>query len=327
MNRLQFYFPLIFFVLLPSLVAADGLPGQGGVLYVSPENAQHSVGDVFDVQVLVDSGGVSINAAEADIAFNPAAVEVQNLSVDGSLLDVWPTPPVFSNKEGYVRLSGLMKNAFTGTDGHLATITFRALRNMSSNARFAAGAILAADGQSSNIITSMKSGVFTIQPKEIVATSSPNSYDQPAPVKPGAPVFTSVQSEVNAGDHFEVRGIADPNIKIAMYVSHGGESPVRSDISSAADGSFAYLSDAAKSGVYHMYATAVSADGIVSDPSLVVSITVLSVGFAAAALFGVSVMYQLMPLALLLVLAGLGGGYILHRHKIAKLHHGRGHIS
>lgn len=320
MSPFRYLTAFILLTLLPSLVFAEG-----GVLYISPEQAQHSIGETFDVNVLVDTGGASINAAEADIAFDPAAVEVENLSVDGSLLDVWPSPPVFSNKEGYVRFSGLMKAPYTGADGHLATVTFRALRNMSSNARFAAGAILAADGQSSNIITSMKSAVFTIQPKEItvVSTSSPDSFDQPAPVKPAIPAFTAIESEVSAGDHFEARGIADPNTKIAVYVSHGNETAVRKDITSDDNGTFDFISGVTEAGVYQIYATAVSPDGITSDPSRSVSITALSTGFAAAALFGVSVMYQLMPLAVLLVLAGLGGGYLFHRHKVAKMQHGR----
>ncbi len=307
--------------LLPLLASAEG-----GVLYVSPERAEHSIGDVFEVKILVDSAGVSINAAEADMSFNPAAIEVENLSVDGSLLNIWPTPPVYSNEEGYIRFSGLMKKPFTGSDGHLATITFRALRNMSSNARFAAGAILAADGQSSNIISSMKSGVYTIQPKEISAVSSPDSFVQVAPVKPGAPIFTSVQSSVNVGDHFEIRGKADPNMKIAIHVSHGDKPALRTDITSSGDGSFAYLSDVTEAGVYHLYATAVSEDGISSDPSRSISINAISVGYAAAALFSVEIAYQLMPFALLIVLAGLGGGYIFHRHKIAKLHGDHRHL-
>lgn len=312
---------LVMLALVPSIAFAEG-----GVLYVSPERAEHSIGDVFDVKVLVDSAGVSINAAEADISFNPAAIEVENLSVDGSLLDIWPTPPVYSNTEGYVRFSGLMKKPFTGPDGHLATITFRALRNMSSNARFAAGAILAADGQSSNIISSMKSGVFTIQPKELSTVSPPDSFVQVAPVKPSAPAFTSVQSSVEAGDRFEIRGKADSNMKIAIYVSHGDESPIRADLTTSGDGSFVYVSDVTNPGAYHLYATAVSEDGITSDPSRSISINSISVGYAAAALFSVEIAYQLMPYALLIVLAGLGGGYIFHRHKIAKLHGDHRHI-
>ncbi len=323
MRLRRLVFTLILLILSPFIVSADGAS-----LYVSPESAQHSIGDSFDVRVFVDSAGVSVNAAEGDIAFNPAAVEVEGLSIDDSLLDIWPSPPVFSNKDGYVRFSGLMSAPYTGREGKLITITFKALRNMSTNARFAAGAILAADGQSSNIITSMNSGVFTIQPKEISPSIIPENpveaQEQIAPIKPTAPVFTEVESPINAGNHFLLRGSANANTKIAVYVTHGQENAVRSDILSDSTGAFTFLSDAAKPGVYSIYVTAISPDGITSDSSRTVTVTVISLGVAAAAVFGVSIAYQLMPLALVLVLAGLGGGYILHRHKIAKLHHDRG---
>jgi hypothetical protein len=299
---------------LPVSVAAEG-----GVLYVSPERAEHTIGDVFDVQVLVDSGGTAINAAEAEITFNPAAVAVENLSTDNSLLEVWPTLPVFSNEDGYVRFSGLMRSTYSGDHGHLLTITFRALRNMSSNARFAAGAVLAADGIGSNIITSMKSGAFTIQPKEIPIPVDPDTLDVEAPLKPQTPQLTEYDSRVKVGNHIVVKGICDPNIKVAMYMAYGNEGATRVDLMSAADGSFVFVSNGgAKMGAYHIYATAVSDGGIVSDRSNMIDITAESVGFAAAATFGLSVTYQLIPFVALLVVAGLGGGYLLHRHKVAK---------
>jgi hypothetical protein len=314
---------LILLASSPFIAFADS-----GALYISPETSQHSDGDVFDLQVLVDSGGVKINAAEADIAFDPASVEVENLSVDDSLLDIWPSPPVFSNKDGYVRFSGLMKSPYMGSDGKLATITLKTLRNIPTNVRFNSGAILASNGQSSNIISSMRSALISIEPKEILPPPPPAPIivDRPAPVKPSAPTFTSVQSSVNAGDHFALQGTADPNTKVVIYAAHNDGSPIRRDISSDGSGAFSYLSDTTEAGVYTVYANAVSQDGIVSDQSRSVSVTVLSAGLAAAAFSGVSIAYELMPYALLLVVAGLGGGYIIHRHRVAMVHRERPNI-
>ena len=138
-------------------------------LYVSPERGFYEVGDVFEIKVLADTGDESMNAAEAEITFDPNELSVEDVSTDGSVLSLWPTPPTFSNETGTIRFSGWTNKKYSGDSGLLATIFFRPLRVTLSSARLAAGAILAADGKSSNIIKNMRSGVYTIGPRTILA--------------------------------------------------------------------------------------------------------------------------------------------------------------
>ena len=295
---------------------------EGGALYVSPTQTEHSIGSTFDIHVLADTGGDSINAVEAEIAYNPAALSVESISAEGSIVQLWLTPAEFSNDEGIIRFSGTLHTDYSGDSGRLVTVRFKALRNMSSPVRFVQGAMLSAYGQGSNNITSMRSGLVVVKPDEIAIPADPNSFDQPTPIKPEAPAFLEYPHTVNVGDLIVVKGTAEPNTKIAVYFSHGDEPEMRTDLMSAADGTFTFVSDSEVTiGVYRVYATAVSGEGIVSEPSRPISITAGSAGFAAAALFNVSVLQTLLPYLLLLILAGLGGGYLVHRHRLAKLRH------
>jgi hypothetical protein len=314
--------------LFPALAAADA------VLYVSPEKGSYIVGQTFEVKVYADTGGTLVNAAEGDLSFNTDALEVEKISTDDSILQSWSTAPVYSNEEGTVRFAGWTKKNYTGPSGLLITITFKATRNMLANARLAAGAILAADGQESNIITSMRSGIFTIRPAETpkgteshAATSTSANATTTSPelnAKLPAPVFDDAPDNVAIGDRIVIRGNTEPNAHVYVYLAHGSESENHTELLSASDGSFTYVSDEPTvEGVYHVRAAVTTDDGRQSVPSEVFDISVEPTGVAASAVFGASLIFEMIPFFALLVFGGLGFAYIFHRHQLAKMYYGQ----
>lgn len=311
----------LLFVSIPLQCFADA------VLYVSPERGTYTIGQTFQVQVFADSGGSLINAAEGDLSFDSSALEVQGISTEGSILQMWSSEPEFSNDAGTVHFAGWTKNNFRGVNGLLITITFKAMRNMVGNARLVAGAILAADGKESNIITSMRSGVFTIAPDE--QTAAPASTDSGATspdavqARLPAPVFGDYPDRVAIGDRIVVKGNAEPNARIDVFIAHGTEHEEKNQILSAADGSFTFVSsDQAREGVYHVHAMLETEDGRMSIPSDTIDITVVPVGMTATAIFGASLILEIVPFFALLIFGGLGAAYIYHRHQLAKMHYG-----
>ncbi len=323
---------------------------DGGTLYVWPDSGIYSIGDTFQVQVLADSGGQPINAAEADLTFNPEALEVESISTDGSILTTWPAAPHFSNLEGTIGFSGVASQDFTGTGGLLITITFKALSDMQSDARLAAGAILAADNLESNIITTMKSGVFNIEAQEgnpavIAAANSSSgasgtdagsdatgtvddsfggldSTSTPAAPIPSiaAPVLSGYQNQISAGDRIIVSGTAPASSTVSVYLQKGNDTAERTDMTTDPDGSFTYVSDTeAQTGIYQLWAITLGENGDQSDPSNEIEITASPSAAAASAVFVSTLISGIMPLLALLVFAALGAGYIFHRHRIEKL--------
>ena len=249
---------LAFVLFLPFTVAADG------TLYVSPEHGTYNTGDVFQARVLADTGGQSINAAEAELDFDPRALSVSSVSTVGSILNSWSTQPSYSNVDGTIAFSGWAEQKYTGKNGLLVTITFKALRSMSGNARFAAGAILAADGQESNIISNMHSASFTIrgsvpqvaaapstpskqvrqvQTQEAVSTREVNVPVDDGFVKPDPPSLAEYPRTAHLGERLYLKGTSDPDMPIKVFLQYGDNSPETRLAMSAADGTFTFASD------------------------------------------------------------------------------------
>jgi hypothetical protein len=310
--------------LLPNACFADD-----GTLYVEPAFASHVVGESFEARVLVATGGSDINATEAEISFNPQSLEVERISTDGSILASFATPPRFSNENGTIKFTGWTKSPYNGEHGLLITVVFKALRNITSNVQLTAGAILASGGGESNIITSMRSEVVSIAPKELPrvdahsidieeATSSPatTSPQIPPPVTlPPSPQFTEYSANFSAGDRIILKGTAPPNAKLALWLAKGGALPEVSSVYADPEGTFTYVSDEkAQAGEYHLWATT-EAGGAESDRSQKVDIVVTDAPLLASAESVSNVLGGLLPYISILFLLGLLGGYVRYRLK------------
>jgi|GEM_PF-1970101 len=341
MNRVAFVF--IALITLWTLLPLCPVYADDASLYLLPESDTHAVDDVFDVQVFANSGGTPINAAEADIRFNTSVLEVEKVSTDGSILNSWPTPVTFSNTDGTVDFSGLTDGKFASSSGLLITVTFKALRNMPSEVHFASGALLAADGVESNVISSMRSAFFLIQPKDIPAVSINSNLVDAGPTAAGdtsgssdsstdsstgssssnnadstipAPVFVDYQSVVTVGSRIVVKGSAPDNATVSIWIQHANDRPERTDLNSADDGTFTYTADTlAEEGVYHVWAFTQGDAGALSPQSEKIVITAGSAGVAAAAQFETALISDVAPFFALLIFAGLALGYIANRYK------------
>ncbi|MCX6224759.1 MAG: cohesin domain-containing protein [Bacteroidia bacterium] len=115
----QFLILFLSFLLFPFL-------SNGATLYFSPEKAEYGKGDVFKVDVRLDTAGDSINTCEAKIYFNKNQLEVSDIAEGGSLMTLWAKGPFYSNAEGTVVLVGGVPGGFKG-DGKIISIIFRAI--------------------------------------------------------------------------------------------------------------------------------------------------------------------------------------------------------
>lgn len=310
--------------LLPNIVFADG------TLYVAPATGSYQVGQVFNVKVLADSGGDPINAAEAELDFDPTGLAVLSLSTDGSIMSSWPTVPTYSNEDGTIQFSGWAEKKYTGPNGLLITITFKALRMYTANARLAAGAILAADGRESNIITSMKSGAFTIEaPPPLIsqtqdsfpttATTSDVAMQEIGPVQPDAPMLLEYPRTVNVGESIVLKGSADPNTPVTVYSERGDEATDSSHLMTAADGTFTFATDPQTlPGIYSIWAIE-ERGSMSSEPTRKIIIEVTSPGgLSETAQTAGALAEEVFPYLAVLVLAGLGAAYLMHKHAIER---------
>lgn len=178
--------------LIPYSLFAQG----NASLSLFPAIGNYPIGDTFIVSVNVDTDGTSINAVEGKISFNKDELEAVELSKDDSVLESWTVDPVYSNDDGTISFGGGMKS-FTGDSGKIFSITFRALKNAESQVRFSTGAaILAADGQGTNILTVMNAGVYTLAAKEVIPAPELADTNDPTPLVLGASTSTEPAQKI-----------------------------------------------------------------------------------------------------------------------------------
>ncbi len=212
-------FIFVFFGVLPSVANAASLD-------LSPATGIYGIGDIFSVNIIVNSPDAGINAAEGILNFNAAQLQAISISKDDSIFNLWTIEPAFSNlqsgEQGIINFGGGATKSFQGKSGKIATVKFKALRESESRVNFSSGAILAADGLGTNIIKSLNAGIYTLKPKSILpkaeyvavsgAPQEPEIYSSthPDPNK----WYTSKNAKFSWGisdDVFEVRMAIDKN--------------------------------------------------------------------------------------------------------------------
>lgn len=191
-HKLLFCILIFAFCILASQASASSAS-----LYLSPSSGTYSVGNTFSVKVKVNSGeGAGINAADGTIVFNSAELSVVSLSKNDSVFSLWTTEPTFSNSMGNIVFGGGTPGSFIGTSGTIITIKFKAKASSTTEVKFSSGSVLAADGKGTNILATMQSGLYTLEPKIITPPAEeppPEEYLPPSTPKgsPAAPVISS----------------------------------------------------------------------------------------------------------------------------------------
>ena len=99
---------------------------QAGFLTFDKDTIVANIGDIFDVQIIVDPGSEQISSDDAYVIYDPSLIEAQGVTP----LDYFPT--VVNNIEfGRVYVAGLVDDPATYKTGSgaVATVSFKALAN------------------------------------------------------------------------------------------------------------------------------------------------------------------------------------------------------
>lgn len=152
----------------------------GATLYLSPSNGTYSVGDTFNVNVVLNSGGgTGVNASDGNINFDKDYLVVKKVSKDSSVFNLWTTEPTFSNSAGTITYSGGSPSAYKGSSGVIMSISFMVLKAGEGGAIFSSASALAADGQGTNILSNTSGGKYTFKEKAPTETKPPTTPTTP----------------------------------------------------------------------------------------------------------------------------------------------------
>jgi len=170
-----------FFVLLVFGAKA----ANAATLYFSPSSGNFSVGNIFTVNVLVNTENVTINNAEATINFPSGLLEIVSFSKSGSIFSLWVEEPTFSNSAGTLSFNGgLPTPGFNGTSGKVLSAVFRVKRAGSATVVFSSPAIRANDGYGTNVFRTGLQASYNL----VATEEEPSPSLSPMPV-PEAPIL------------------------------------------------------------------------------------------------------------------------------------------
>lgn len=186
--------PLLLSVLSAVVFLISSSIASAATLSLSPGTGVYQANTTFTVNVLVNTQGQSINAADGTLSFNPRELSVVSANRASSIFNLWVAEPSFSNSAGTISFSGGSPSGYTGSGGRVMTITFRAVGSGPARVNFSSGSVLANDGRGSNVLSNMNGGTFTIQAASVAPEPEIIEYVAPANT-PVAPVISSVSHE------------------------------------------------------------------------------------------------------------------------------------
>lgn len=155
----------LFSLLVPLLSWTQPARAAGASLQFSPSQGEYLVDSTFEVSIIVNSGGNSINAVETVITFPPDKLQVVNPSIGKSFIQIWIAGPSFSNTDGRITFQGGLPAPGVSTSaGIVSTIQFRAKSAGIATLKFSDDSkVLANDGQGTNILTSKAQASFALK--------------------------------------------------------------------------------------------------------------------------------------------------------------------
>ena len=197
---------LLFTILFTSLFFGSSSLAYGAELYFSSQDNVR-VGNTFEVSVLFDTGGESVNAADIEISFNQNLLTFAGYKESEGVLGFWIERPHIEN--GKIRLTGVIPGGVTGSydpnkNGQqpvsLAKIIFTAKSTGVANLYFTKSQILKNDGLGTELNHTKKSKVVSIYKK----SEEIKEYVEPTPqvIEGETPVGTEVPADTESPDKF-----------------------------------------------------------------------------------------------------------------------------
>lgn len=154
---------------------------EGAALKITPTAGTFEVGGLVDVSFVVDTGGQTINAVQADVTFPADKLQVVNPVASTSFISLWVTAPSYSNTDGTLSFQGGLPTPGIKTSGGvISTVTFRIKAAGTATIRYApTSRILLNDGSGTNILASTGTADFTLRipPPAGPIVSSPTHPD------------------------------------------------------------------------------------------------------------------------------------------------------
>ena len=118
------YFSIIFLVIIFSCSFVN--IAWSVTIKVERDLTSLQVGDVFTIDVVIDSEGQILNAVEVELAFPAEFLEFVDSSDGDSVINLWISKPTLQDPNQII-FSGITPGGFFDVNNHLITLSFRVI--------------------------------------------------------------------------------------------------------------------------------------------------------------------------------------------------------
>lgn len=217
-------FLILSIILTLFFIAAHSTDAKSAFLSLDPSKTNFNLGEEFTISLKV-STDFSINAVKTTLYFPQDKLSVIEVSKEGSIFSLWPEEPGFSNEFGEISFcGGIPHPGFTGIDGQVLSVKFKAKGRGIIKLDWGESAILANDGKGTNIFTHAKEAKYTLEILGSVIFSSTHS-DQEKWYRDNNPEFhwelfpniTDVSFALNKKPDFQLDKASEGRMNSKVY--------------------------------------------------------------------------------------------------------------
>ncbi len=136
---------------------------QAAAFSVTPSSGEHAVGTTFEVSVLLDTKGQTVNAVQMELSYPPDKLQLVSPSAGSSVIQIYTTPPRYDNKTGRVEIIGGIPNGINVSNGLISKLTFRVNSVGPASLRFTGQSqVLLNDGKGTNVLDNTLGATYTL---------------------------------------------------------------------------------------------------------------------------------------------------------------------
>ena len=126
---------------------------SAATLFLTSSVKQMSIGDSATVNIRINSDK-TVNAAQGTLYYPRDIFDVDSVSKNNSIFDIWLTAPGVNSSTGEISFLGGSTNSFSGGSMEVFTVVFKARGNGSGTIGFKNSEVTAGDGTGANLLAS-----------------------------------------------------------------------------------------------------------------------------------------------------------------------------
>lgn len=133
---------------------------------ITPAQATFTEGSTFEVPILINTKGRSVNTIELNLKFDPQKLSIVKPSTGKSIIGLWIQPPTYDNTKGTASIAGSIPGGIVSDSSLILSITFQAKNVGTTEVRVLdSSSVLANDGVGTQTVLTYNRGRYTILPK------------------------------------------------------------------------------------------------------------------------------------------------------------------